>query len=182
MVIQFRYAITKEDYVNFYTYVFWDARENQKKRIYYYIKQLIPLAIFLYAFYYTGLLQRSGSFMYVVIGLLVATSLLSFINVRSNVTKSAEKIADNKENVSLFEEKLIEISENGISVKSPMVEGFYRWPSIIRKTETKEYYFLYTSAIYALIIPKRSFPSPADRANFDKLLVQHLSFQADFES
>jgi hypothetical protein len=182
MVIQFQYTITKEDYINFYTYVFWDAKENRKKRIYYYIRQLLPLAVFVFAFYYTGLLDRSGGFIYIVIGLLVVTSLLSFMNVRSNVTRSAEKLTENKENASLFEEKSIEISEKGIILKSALVESSYRWPSIIRKTETREYYYLYTSAIYALIIPKRCFPSPTDRANFDKLLVQQLSFQADFES
>lgn len=182
MAIQFRFSLTREDYVNYYTYVFWDAPENRRKRIWYYLRQAVPLLAFIFAFYYTGVFQRNDTFISIVIVLIIVTSGLSLFNVRGNTLRTAEKIANKKENASLFYEKLVEINDRGIFTKTDQVEINYLWPAFIRKNETPEYYFLFTSALYALIIPKKAFPTASEKMEFEKILLQHLSFQADFES
>jgi len=182
MAIQFSFALTKEDYINYYTYVFWDAPENRSKRLGYYVRQALPLLAFILAFYYTGVFQRNDVFISIVIVLIIITSGLSLFNVRGNTLRAAERVANKKENSSLFEEKMIEINELGIFTKTNKVEINYLWEAFIRKNETPEYYFLFTSAHYALIIPKRTFPTPAHKGTFEKLLLQHLSFEADFGS
>jgi len=101
-MITLNYALTKEDYVNYYTYVTWDAPENRKKRMIYYAKQVVPIVLFLTAFYYTGLFQRNSLFIMVIAGFLLLTTLLSLMGVRSNSVRLAEKVADDPANGSIF--------------------------------------------------------------------------------
>lgn len=182
MGVQFSFTLTKEDFIAFYTYVFWDAPKNRRKRIWYYVKQALPLLAFILAFYYTGVFNRNDIFVTLVIILIIITSGLSLFNVRGNTMRAAEKIAEEKDNRTLFEENSIQVTELGIFTKNAQSEIKYSWQAFIRKSETPEYYYLFTSAIHALIIPKRAFPTPADKLSFDNLLLQYLSFEADFGS
>ena len=178
-MISIQYAITKEDYINYYTYVMWDAPENRRKRNYYYIRQLIPIALFVIAFYYTGIFDRSSKFILLILGFLVITSLLSLFGVRSNMAKQAEKVTDNPANSAIFLEVSMIVSETGISTKDTLTETKFQWKAFIKKQESDEYYFLFINAIQALIIPKRIFNNPAEKMEFEKLLSHHLSFDAD---
>jgi len=180
MAIQFSFRLTREDFVTFYTYVFWDSPQNKRKRIWYYIRQFLPLLAFSLAFYYTGVFNRNDIFVFLVVILIIATTGLSLFNVRSNTQRAAERIAENKDNSTLFEDCIMEISELGIISKTNYSEMKYGWPAFIRKNETPEYYFLFTSAIHAIIIPKRAIPTPAQKLELEKLLLHHISFEADF--
>ena len=177
-MISLNYSISKEDYVNYYTYVLWDAPENRKKRITYYIKQLVPILLFILAFYYTGILERNSKFTLLILGVILVTSVLSLVGVRSNAVKRAEKITEDPNNSSIFGEMSLTISETGISIKAAFMESRYQWKSFIRKQENKDYFFLFISSIQAVIIPKRIF-NAEERAQFEKLLSQQLSFDAE---
>ncbi len=178
-MLSLQYALTREDYTNYYTYVMWDAPENRKKRTTYYLKQLIPIAFFLLAFYYTGLFDRNSLFILVIAGFLVLTSLLSLFGVRSNIKRQAEKIAENPANSSIFLPLALSASEAGLSIKDELSEGRFQWKAIIRKQENHQYYFLFINGIQAIIIPKRAFHSSDEKQLFDKLLQQQLSFDAE---
>ncbi len=178
-MISLKYSISKEDYINYYAYVVWDAPENRRKRLLYYVKQLIPIVLFLFAFYYTGIFERNSKFILLIIGFIFLTSALSLFGVRSNTVTQGEKIADDPANSSIFLERSLIISESGITTKDPLVEINFQWNAFIKKQESKEYYFLFTSAIHALIIPKRVFNNANERMQFEKLLTQHLSFDAE---
>lgn len=178
-MITLRYAITKEDYVNYYTYLMWDAPENRQKKIKYYARQVIPIIIFILAFYYTGIFERNSNFILLILGSIFLISLLSLINVRSNTVKRAEKIANDPGNSSVFLEHSLIASESGISTKNEMMESTFQWKSFIKKQENKDYYFLFISSMQALIIPKRIFDHSEDRTRFEKLLSQYLSFDAE---
>jgi len=176
MALQLRFAITREDYLKFYLYMFWDSPQNKRKRNAYYLRQIIPLALFIFAFYYTGVFDRNDVFILIVIGLLVLTFVLSILNARSSTLRAAQKIADDNDNESIFSEKNMEVNDNGIFIKTDKLESNYRWDAFTKKIETADYYFLFTSGIYAIIIPKRVFNSSTDKTAFDKMLLQHLSF------
>ena len=177
-MISLNYSISKEDYVNYYTFVLWDAPENRKKRTLYYIKQAIPLLLFIFAFYYTGIFERNSTFILVILGFIFLTSALSLFGVRSNTVKQGEKVANDPNNSSIFLETALTISETGISTKDALTETRYQWNSFIKKQESAAYYFLFTSSIQGLIIPKRIFNTD-EKAQFEKLLSQHLSFDAE---
>lgn len=174
-----KFALTKEDYVTYCTYVLWDAPGRQKKRLVYYLRQLLPLAVFMLAFYYTGLFDRQPTFVLLIAALMIGTGILSVTARRSNVAREAEKIANNPDNHSVFEEVIFTATENGIQVKSEYYEELYKWKAFIRKLENKNYYYLFHNANQAVIVPKRIFYSTEHREQFDKLLVQHLSLEAE---
>jgi len=178
-MISLRYSITKEDYVNYYTYVTWDAPENRKKRIYYYIRQIIPILLFILAFYYTGIFERNSKFILVILGFIFITAFLSVFNVRSNAMKRAEKITNDPGNNTIFQDVDLTVSETGIIAKGISTETKYQWNAFIKKQESLAYYFLFTSSIQAMIIPKRIFNNADERLAFEKILSQHLSFDAE---
>lgn len=178
-MITLQYSVTKEDYVNYYSYVMWDAPERRKKRINYYIRQAIPLLVFIVAFYYTGIFERSNTFILIFLGFIFLTSFLSLFNVRSNTVRQAEKVADNPDNSSIFLDTSVIISDTGIAVKTSFSETKFQWASFIKKQENRDYYFLFINAMQALIIPKRVFVHPEEKAQFEKMLSQHLSFDAE---
>ncbi|CAN5787693.1 hypothetical protein BH11BAC4_BH11BAC4_24640 [soil metagenome] len=177
-MISLNYSISKEDYINYYTYVLWDAPANRKKRISYYLRQLVPLLLFIFAFYYTGIFDRSSKFTLIIIAAIILTSIFSFIGVRSNTLRRAEKIASDPSNSSIFLETAMIVSETGIALKNRLAETRYQWNAFIKKQESNEYYFLFTSGIQAMIIPKRIF-NQDERMQFEKLLSQQLSFDAE---
>ena len=178
-MVSLKYSLSKEDYVNYYTYLAWDAPGNKKKRLVYYGKQLLPIIIFLFAFYYTGLFNRPGNFILLIAGFLIATTLLSFIGVRTNTMRVAEKVAEHPENASIFLEASITVSEAGITTKNELMETKYQWKAILKKLESKNYYFLFINSLQAIVIPKRVFNSQEEKLQFEKLLSQFLSFEAD---
>ena len=178
-MVALKYSITKEDYVNFYTYIMWDAPGKRKKRQMFYAKQSVPILIFLLAFYYTGLFDRPGKFILLIGGFLMITTLLSFIGVRTNTMKQAESIAENPENDSIFNELNVVASETGLLIKNDLKETKYQWASIIKKLESRNYYFLFHNAMEAIIIPKRAFSNEEEKVRFEKLLSQYLSLDAE---
>ncbi len=178
-MLSFRYSLTKEDYINYYTYVAWDSPSNKKKRIAYYLRQTIPLLLFLVAFYYTGLFERSENFILITGAVLLAIMFLSFINVRSNTKRAAERVADLPDNSSIFNESTVTFSETGIIVKDELKEIKYQWKAILKKSESQNYYLLFLNAVQAIIIPKRVFKSADEKKEFEKILSQYLSFEAE---
>lgn len=178
-MVSFKYALTKEDYINYYTYVSWDAPGNKKKRLFYYGRQALTLLLFLFAFYYTGLFQRNTTFILIISGFLIGTGLLSLLGVRTNAMREAERATNDPSNVSFFINTDVVVSEVGISIKSDLKETLYKWPSIIKRLESRNYYFLFHNAVQAIIIPKRVFISTSEKAAFEKLLAQNLTLDAE---
>ncbi len=177
-MLSLKYTLLKEEYVNYYTYVLWDAPGNRKKRLLHYAKQLVPIGLFLFAFYYTGILDRSSRFVLLIMAALLITALLSLFGLRSVILKQGKKIADDPGNSSIFQETQLLANESGIILKDNLKEIRYAWAAFIRKEENAACYMLFTSSLQGIIIPKRVFDA-AEKAQFDKLLAQYLSFDAD---
>lgn len=178
-MISLQYALTKEDFVNYHSYVMWDAPENKRKKIKYYARQFIPIIVFIAAFYYTGIFERNSKFILLIAGFILLTLLLSLFGIRSNTIKQAEKTANDPNNSSIFLETTVIVSETGIVTKDVLTETKYQWNAFIKMQESKKYYFLFTSSIQAIIIPKRVFKNAEETNQFKKLLSQQLSFDAE---
>jgi hypothetical protein len=178
-MLTLQYAITKEDYINYCTFVAWDAAENYQKRRRYYLKQIGTIVLFTAAFYYTGLFDRSSLFAFIVTGWILLTTIFSMYSARSSIMKEAEKTSNDPGNASVFSSTVVTISETGILLKDEFTESKYQWPAFTKKEENKEYYFLFYSSLEAIIIPKRVFKTSDDTILFEKLLMQFLSFDAE---
>lgn len=179
-MLSLNYAISKEDYVFFYTYMMWDSPENAGKRNWFYVRQLLPPILFLLAFYYTGLFNRSNQFVLLIVGFLALTVITSLKSARGNTVRQAEKIANDPGNESMFSNRSLQVSDAGITVQDELSETRYRWKAFCKRMESERYFFLFTNNVQAIIIPKRAFTSSDQLQQFEKMLTQHLSIDAEF--
>jgi hypothetical protein len=177
-MLTLQYALTKDDYNNYYTFVTWDAPGKQKKRGLYYLRQMGTIVLFTAVFFYTGLFDRSSIFAFIVISFILLTSVLSITGVRSSIIQQAKNISDDPENASIFIPTVVTISETGILLMDEFSERKYQWLAFTKKQENNDYYFLFYSSLEAIIIPKRVFKH-SEQLLFDGLLSRFLSFDAE---
>jgi len=174
-----KYAVTKEDYIQYYTYVSWDAPEQKKKKVNYYLRQLLINGGVIAIVFYTGVFSFHSWYMYIYLGILLFTTLVQIFSARNNVAKQAEKVTSDENNASIFSEKIMEVDETGITIKDALCETRWKWEAFIKKQENDTYYFLFSNSIEALIVPKRIFKIAEEKSRFEKLLAQHLSLNAE---
>jgi len=174
-----KYAVTKEDYIEYYTYVSWDAPEQKKKKINYYLRQVLINGGLIAIVFYTGVFSFHFWYMYIYLGILLLTTLLQIFSARNNVARHAEKVTNDENNASIFSEKIVEIDDSGIAMKDAVSENRWKWEAFIKKQENEAYYFLFTSAIEAIILPKRIFKQAEEKMKFEKMLTKHLSLDAE---
>ena len=181
-MLSLNFALTKNDFCNFYLHVMWDAPAKQKKRQWHFLKQIITTILFITVFFITGLFKRSNSFSFIVLVLILLTTILSAIGLRSGIKKEAEKISDHIDNASFFLPTVIIISNGGFHLKDEFTERIFHWPAFTKMEENEGYYFLFYTASEAIILPKRTFRSPQDKEIFEELLAKFLSFEATFKN
>ena len=177
-MLNFDYALTKEDYCNYFIFVTWDAPGKKNKRIRYFLRQLFSILVFTLLLYLTSLFSRDKIFSILVVIAILFTSVLSLTGVRSSLNKQAKKIADHAFNSALFTLTHLSISETGILLKNEFTERKFLWKAFVKKQENADYYFLFYSSLEAIIIPKRIF-KPFEETLFSEILVRCLSFDAE---
>ena len=178
-MVSVKYAITPDDYTNYFMYLMWDAPERKKSRFKYYLRQIAFNAGIIALLIYTQIFRYSTNTFYIYGGIILFMMVVQLLSGRINTKKQAEKIIANQENQSFFLEAFYDISDAGILRKDENEETKYHWKAFIRKEETAEYYFLFTSSMQAVIFPKRVFKTTEDKKQFEKLLSEHLSFDAE---
>ena len=180
-MVSLHYTITKKDYINFYTYVMWDAGDKRRKRAKDILKQFGFVALFIIVFYTVGGFRYLTKTSIIIILAMFGTSFLPILGGRSNAEKEAEEIADDPDNAGVFLPTIFTAAENGITVKTDIADIKYAWKAIVRKTETGNYFYLFPNAMQALIVPKNAFATAQDLAAFQKLLSMNLSLEADLK-
>lgn len=178
-MVSVKYAITQDDYMNYYMYMMWDAPDRKKARLKYYLRQVLVNGGIIAILLYTQFFRSTSLTLYIYIGILAIITVLQILNGRINAKKQADKIMEDEDNRSFFLETTYDITDAGITRKDANTEVKYQWDAFVRKEETAEYYFLFTSALQAIIFPKRIFKIAEDKKQFEKLLSQHLSFDAE---
>lgn len=174
-----KYLLTKEDYVNYYTYMTWDAPDQKRKKIRYYLRQLLINGVFIAVIFYSDLFRVQPMFLYIYGGILLLIVVTQIFTARSNIVKQAEKFTEHDNNQTMFSEKQLEIDDSGIGQKDEFIESKFQWTAFTRKEENDLYYFLFVNTLQAIIIPKRVFKQPEEKARFEKLLSQHLTLDAE---
>lgn len=165
--------------MEYYLYMTWDAPDRKKARLKYYLRQALVNGGIVLILFYTQFFRLDSYILYVYIGILVMITVLQILNGRVNARKQAEKITEDDDKISFFLETSYDITDAGILRKDANLEVRYQWSAFVRKEETAAYYFLFTSSIQAVIFPKRVFKTADDKKQFEKLLSQHLSFDAE---
>ncbi len=178
-MISVKFAITPDDYINYYMYIRWDAPDRKKARLKYYGRQLLVNGGIIVILLYTQFFRSSSMMLYVYAGILIVITVLQLLNGRLNARKQAEKIAAEEDNRNFFLETTYDMSDAGITRKDEHTETKLQWNAFVRKEETPAYYFLFISAMQAYIFPKRIFKTIDEKKQFEKLLSRHLSFDAE---
>lgn len=165
--------------MNYYLFMMWDAPERKKARLKYYGRQILVNGGIIAILLYTQFFRSNSSTLFIYVAILTVITILQLISGRINAKKQAEKITADEDNRSFFLETFYEINDTGITRKDENAETRFQWKAFVRKEETAEYYFLFISSVQALIFPKRVFKTMEERTQFEKLLSQHLSFDAE---
>ena len=177
-MVSLQYTITKEDYISFYTHVFWE--EGKKKRRLNFLKQGGFLIAFLLVLYFVGGIGSFNNFSIAIYALIFISTLLPLLTGKSSIIKSAERITENSENSSIFTEYFLTATDAELNIKNSSIETNYLWKAIIKKTETNTHYFLFENSMQALIIPKSACKSEEEKLALKKILSRNLSMDAEF--
>lgn len=179
-MISVRYAITKADYVHFYTHVLWDAKDRKRKRIKAIIRQLIYTLIFAALLFYFGT-WRFDKFTILLLALIAGISFLPFLSAKTDMEQQAAAIAEDPDNANIFTEYILIGTDAGLQIKTEYQETKTFWKGIIKKSETETHIFLFESGLQAIIIPKSAFKDEEESEAFHKLLSRNLSLQAELK-
>jgi hypothetical protein len=180
-MITIHYTLSKDDYVNYYTYMYWDAKDRKRKRLRNMIKQAGFFCLFSSVLFFSGVYGRMNKISISVFLLFFAGAFLPMLTGRSQMVKQAEAIADDPDNFSIFNETTLTANDTEISLKSIIVDSKLKWDAVIKKTETSNYYFLFLNAMQAIIIPKSAFINIDEQHAFDKILSRNLSLDAELK-
>ena len=175
-MVQLQYSLTKQDYVAYFVFVFWEAESRKKARFKNMLKQVGLSALFYGVIVYTG---GFGKFSIPILTLLFLISFLPFISGRGDLEKQAEDIANDPLNASIFLQNLLTATDACVHIKNEVLDAKYTWKAISSKTENNQYYFLFLNAFEAIIIPKTAFVNQDEQQLFEKLLTKNISLEAE---
>jgi hypothetical protein len=96
------------------------------------------------------------------------------------VKKRVRDILSQPENKHILDDTEVILSDTGIIDKDKASESKYSWEAIVRKSETKTCYYLYTNSYHAIVIPKRTVANPQEREALENMLDRHLSLTSEF--
>ena len=177
-MVSLQYDITKEDYVSFYTFVFWE--EGKKRRNLNLLKQGSILLAFLVILYFAGGRATFNVLSISIYALIFFSVVLPLFNGKNVIIKNAEKICEDAENESIFTSCNLVATDADLLIKNKFIEAKYFWNAIIKKSETSTHYFLFENAMQAIIIPKRACKTEEESLALSKILSKNLSIDAEF--
>lgn len=138
------------------------SHSKQYKQYFLFMKLMLPLTFLVLILKDFYLKQMSVA----VITVAVILSILWLIFIPKRLKKNAEKrflkVLNSGDNSSILGIHKIKISDEGIQVEKPNSSGFMNWSAFNKIEQTVDHYFLYNSAISALIIPKMNLGTATD--------------------
>ena len=94
---------------------------------------------------------------------------------RKTVISRIKKVLKEGNNSSLVGHQSLDFSPDGIFSKSPVGEGKINWSSISKVVQSEKCFYLYTSSLNALVVPKSCFRSDKEQRDFQEYVNSHLS-------
>lgn len=178
-MVTLRYTFEKKDFIAFYMFVNWESPEKKKSFRWYYLRQVAVNLFFIGVLFYSNLFQYWNTYLYIYLGIVIGLVLLQGFSTKKKLESKAAKIAADPANSSMFTEMEIQVSPAGIKVTGSSITSTYQWCAFTRKSENDTHFFLFTSAIQALILPKTAFSSQESLDEFRQLLLSYLSLEAE---
>lgn len=130
------------------------SQSKQYQRYFMIMKWMLP-AMFL-GFIIRDLLSKQLSVAMVTMA--VMASILWVIFIPKRLKKNAEdrflKVLNSGDNSSILGKHTIRFSNEGLLISKPSSESMMKWESFVKVEQSIDHYFMYNSAISAIVIPK----------------------------
>ncbi|UTW64383.1 YcxB family protein [bacterium SCSIO 12741] len=151
MTLQFDFDM--EDWMEFQKHFIANSKRMKRTK---WMITLIPPVIMAFVFL-SNLSKREGGeiafgAMVVMMGLWIWLYPKRF---DKRVLKQVRNTIESGDNSAILGSTSIQFEEEGITHKTPEVERKLKWSGIKRVGESDEYFFLYDSAVSAIVIPKK---------------------------
>ncbi|MEO9532137.1 MAG: YcxB family protein [Crocinitomicaceae bacterium] len=148
---QITFEFTREDWIAFNIHHIYSSPQHQRIRKKA-IRSFPVMAIFVVLFY--GITNDEWVIPPIVCGIAVAFWFWWYPGYRDRkIMKGVERFIDNEKNKSFLGKHEVELSNKGVKLTTENSEEMIQWSGIDRMEITDEYYFIYNSALTAVIIP-----------------------------
>jgi len=178
-MITLNFKLTKEDYFNYYYYSTYLAPGKKAGVIKSRLKGFFIFSFLLLLIRFTSPERSLDTFFFISIAMMASIYLLPLFTVEMDTRRQTYAFLNNPLNSDLLTNTEITISETGIAAKDELSEAKYQWNAIVKMEESKDYYFLFTNSIQAIVIPKRILNTEVEKEALSKLMAQHIPFNAE---
>jgi len=178
MIIE--YTLTKQDLFEFNFFVGWASPEKRNFRIKYYLKSFLSslLTVFLILIIGNKKVTIDMILTFICLGLIIGF-LGAHVGIYSNYKRKIERFLDDPSNSSFYTRTQLILSDSGIVNREESSETHYDWNAIIKKTETKDYIYLFLSSIQGIVIPKKTL-NEKEKSELIEILSRNIPLIAEF--
>ncbi|MBO9633208.1 MAG: YcxB family protein [Chitinophagaceae bacterium] len=179
-MLTLRFNLTREEFLEYNYYTSWSSPDRKGYRYKYFLRVLVLYGAVAAGYVYINRFRHdllTDIFVFGAIGIIYA--LIVPLLVRRSIKSRVNAMLRETENQHILEESEITLSEQGILDRDNASESRYNWEAIVKKVETKDCYYLYTSSYHAILIPIRALSSAEEKKELKRLLDQHLPLASE---
>ena len=179
-MLTLKYHLTEEEYFDYNYFTAWSAPDKKGYRTRYYLRVFLLYAAIACLYIFAN---HSGQILidFIIFGVIAAAYFLLVPSlIKRSIRRRVKDILAQPENEHVLGEAEVVLMDTGIIDKDKASESKYAWEAIVRKEETNDCYYLYTSSYHAIVIPKRVISNPHDRQELERLFNRYLPLSSEF--
>jgi len=179
-MLSFKFHLTAEEYFEYNYYTAWAAPHKKRYRIRYYLRVFALYSVIAILYIFTNQRHQIGIDLAVFSTIGIIYFLLVPRLIKNSIKRKTRQIIAEPENQHVLEESEIILTEAGIVDQDDVSHNKYDWDAIVRKSETRNSYYLYTNSYHAIVIPKRVIKTEQDQKELQLLISQFLPLSSEF--
>ena len=179
-MLTLRFNLTREEFLDYNYYTSWSSPDRRSYRFRYFTRVLVLYGAVAAGYVYINRFRHdflTDAFVFGAIGLIYA--LIVPMLVKRSIKSRVNAMLREPENQHILQTSEITLSDQGIIDKDSASESRYNWEAIVKKVETKDCYYLYTSSYHAILIPMRAVNGEEEKKLLKRLLDQHLPLASE---
>ena len=179
-MLTLRFNLTREEFLEYNYYTSWSSPDRRSYRFRYFMRVLALYGLVAAGYVFINRNRHEllvDIFVFSAIGLIYA--LIVPVLVKRSIKSRVNSMLKEPENLHILQTSEITLNEEGIIDKDNASESRYNWEAIVKKVETKDSYYLYTSSYHAILIPMRALSTPEEQKELKRLLDQHLPLASE---
>jgi hypothetical protein len=163
--MKINYELTKDDYIQYN--IFHLSYSKTAKNAMLLQRFLVPIMFMLLSFLFSRVSEIPLWLWLVCFSIASIVWVIAYPKyIRSIIRKRASKMLNEGRNTGMLGKQSIELTEDGIVKTNESSESKSKWNIVENIVETKDYIFIYISAVMAYVIPTRAFSDNEEKGNF----------------